>query len=424
MQIKRKIVIHTNGSFGDINPYLSIAIIFKKRGYFVVMATSDIYRNYIENFNIKFEEVAPSMKDFENNEDDLKKSMEFRSGSKFLLKKIIFPSISKTFADLFNICKDADLLINHSNCFIGPMVAKKLNLLWVSCVLFPVVYLSKFDPSVISNNRILMNIPKCGILINSFFNYLAKNYFYDCSKILNEFKKEIGIYNNTNPIFDDIHSPFLCLSLFSNTFAKNQKDWPKNSLTTGFCFLDEKEIEDEKLNHFLVENKKPILFTLGSSVVKVPGDFYKIAIKVIEKNNLPAVFLIGNKHKIDIPQHLKKTIYCTNYLPFNQIIKECSLIVNQCGIGTMGQILRHGIPNLGVPHLFDQFDNAYRCKKMGVGDFLLNTELSEQTLNIKINNILNNDSFSNKAKEVSNIISNEHGNEKTVDAILKFLESI
>ena len=151
----------------------------------------------------------------------------------------------------------------------------------------------------------------------------------------------MGIYNNSNPIFEDIHSPYLCLSLFSNTFAKKQKDWPKNSLTTGFCFLDEKEIEDEKLNHFLEYNKKPILFTLGTSVVNVPGDFYKIAIKVIGKNNLPAIFLIGNKHKIDIPQHLNGTIFCTNYLPFNQIIKECSLIVNQCGIGTIGQILRH-----------------------------------------------------------------------------------
>ena len=177
MQTKKKIVIHTNGSFGDINPYISIAINLKKSGYAVVIASSDIYRNYIESFKVQFEEVAPSLKDFENNEDDLKKSMDFRSGSKFLLKKIIFPSIHKTFEDLFKICKDADLLINHSTCFIGPMVAKKLNLLWISGVLSPLVYLSKFDPSVISNNRILMKIPECGILINSFFNYLAKNIF-------------------------------------------------------------------------------------------------------------------------------------------------------------------------------------------------------------------------------------------------------
>ena len=57
-----------------------------------------------------------------------------------------------------------------------------------------------------------------------------------------------------------------------------------------------------------------------------------------------------------------------------------------------------------------------------MGDFLLNTELSEQTLNNKINHILNNNSFYNKATEVSNVISNECGNEKNVDKILKILE--
>ncbi|MDQ3920682.1 MAG: glycosyltransferase, partial [Acidobacteriota bacterium] len=39
-----KIVISTFGSFGDVHPYIAVALELKRRGHRPVIATSEIYR--------------------------------------------------------------------------------------------------------------------------------------------------------------------------------------------------------------------------------------------------------------------------------------------------------------------------------------------------------------------------------------------
>ena len=60
MQSKR-ILLSTFGSFGDIHPYLAIALELKARGHHPVVATSEVYREKIELRGIAFHPVSPDM---------------------------------------------------------------------------------------------------------------------------------------------------------------------------------------------------------------------------------------------------------------------------------------------------------------------------------------------------------------------------
>ena len=60
MQGKR-IVLSTFGSFGDIHPYVAIALELKARGHQPVIATSEIYREKMETVGLEFFPVRPDM---------------------------------------------------------------------------------------------------------------------------------------------------------------------------------------------------------------------------------------------------------------------------------------------------------------------------------------------------------------------------
>src|SRR5207248_11724230 len=64
MQGKR-IVISTFGSFGDIHPYVSIALELKARGHTPVIATSEIYREKMDAIGIEFHSVRPDMHSYD-----------------------------------------------------------------------------------------------------------------------------------------------------------------------------------------------------------------------------------------------------------------------------------------------------------------------------------------------------------------------
>ena len=79
-------------------------------------------------------------------------------------------------------------------------------------------------------------------------------------------------------LFDAKHSPDLVLALFSRVLGVEQKDWPQNTLITGFCFYDAdagNAALPAQLEEFLQAGQAPVVFTLGSAAVLAAGKFYE-----------------------------------------------------------------------------------------------------------------------------------------------------
>jgi hypothetical protein len=56
---RRRIVLPTFGSLGDLHPYLAVALGLQARGHDAVIATSGYYRQKIETLGIGFRAVRP-----------------------------------------------------------------------------------------------------------------------------------------------------------------------------------------------------------------------------------------------------------------------------------------------------------------------------------------------------------------------------
>lgn len=69
-------------------------------------------------------------------------------------------------------------------------------------------------------------------------------------------------------------------------------------------------------------------------------------------------------------------------------------------IGTQ-EAIYHGVPIIGIPIYGDQFNNLLQIQHAGLGKLLQFHDINEHTLQEMLNEVLTNDTFKLKAKEMS-----------------------
>jgi UDP:flavonoid glycosyltransferase YjiC (YdhE family) len=212
------------------------------------------------------------------------------------------------------------------------------------------------------------------------------------------------------------------LSLFSQLLTEIQPDFPPNTIITGFPFYDRKDEQPPapELLRFLDEGEPPILFTLGSSMVWIAKDFYRVSIEVAQKLGKRALLLIGDKR--NLPQtKLPDGIAAFDYAPHGLVMSRASVNVHQGGVGTTGQALRAGQPMLVVPFGQDQPDNARRCVRLGVGRKLSPARFTASRVVDELSELLDNPAYREQAAKIGRRVKEENGTKRACDAIEQVL---
>ena len=109
-----RIVISTFGSFGDIHPYVAIALELKARGHAPVIATSEVYREKMDALSINFHSVRPPMPSLDDPEEVgkvIEGVMDPRVGGEKVMEMLL-PYLRDIYEDLDAATEGADLLVN------------------------------------------------------------------------------------------------------------------------------------------------------------------------------------------------------------------------------------------------------------------------------------------------------------------------
>jgi UDP:flavonoid glycosyltransferase YjiC (YdhE family) len=235
-----------------------------------------------------------------------------------------------------------------------------------------------------------------------------------------ELRRELGLPKGKNPIFDAKHSPYLVLALFSRVLGVEQKDWPENTLITGFCFYDAdagNAALPEQLENFLAAGDAPVVFTLGSAAVLAAGDFYENSAKAAKKLGVRAVLLIGADARNRPKEELPDSICVAEYAPYSKLFPRVSLAVHQGGVGTTAQCLRAGRPMLIMPYSHDQPDNARRMKRMGVARVIQRSSYKPWRVARRVRAMLAEPEFEERARVAAEEVAREDGVKTACDAL-------
>jgi len=427
MSTGKRIVLSSFGSFGDIHPYIAIALELKARGHSVVIATSEVYREKMAALGIELHPVRPNLPSYDEPDELSRLSVELmkpRGGTEKVIE-LLTPNLREVYEDLDAAVAGADLLLTHPLPLVGPIVAQKRGLPWVSSVLAPISFFSAYDPPVLAQMPALYHLQRRSVALSRLLYRIASHRLEDLMQPVYRLRAELGLPRGAQPLLAGQHSPALVLALFSSVLAKPQPDWPPNTRVTGFAFYDRRDFFGEtemqqQLEEFLDAGPRPIVFTLGSSAFWVAKDFYRDSIKAAQALGQRALLLIG--HARNLPTgSLPEGVAAFEYAPFGQVLPRALAIVHQGGVGTTGQGLRSGRPVLVVPHAHDQFDNAARVVRLGCGRMIARPRYNARNTTRELEAILGNQDYFANAAEVARQVQNENGARAAVDAIEEIL---
>jgi UDP:flavonoid glycosyltransferase YjiC (YdhE family) len=168
------------------------------------------------------------------------------------------------------------------------------------------------------------------------------------------------------------------------------------------------------LERFLNEGSPPVVFTLGSSAVQQPGNFYHESLAAISRLGCRAVMLVGNN---SLPEILPAGTVVFPYAPFSKIFPRAAVIVHQGGIGTCAQALVAGRPMLVVPFAFDQPDNAARLQRLGVARVIPRKRYTAREVYSELGQLLTEPACIASAAAAARKIGEENGVRAASDAI-------
>ena len=363
--------------------------------------------------------------DTETASELIRRVSDARWGPSYLFRELLVPHLRETYADTLAAVRadgGADLLVSHQVPLTAPLVAEKTGIKWISSVLFPIAFASAYDPPTPPQLPALRTLATTHPLVARTLFGLGKWTTKSWVEPIQQLRKELGLPPKGNPIFEGQHSPNLVLALFSKLLAQIQPDFPPNTIITGFPFYDRKDGQppSPELLRFLDEGEPPILFTLGSSLVWIAKDFYRVSIEAAQKLGRRALLLIGDER--NLPQRkLPDGMAAFDYAPHSLVMPRASVIVHQGGIGTAGQALRAGQPMLIVPYGQDQPDNARRCMRLGTGRMLSPSCFTVPRVVSELLELLNNPTYRQQASIVGQRVREENGTKTACDAIEQVL---
>ncbi|MBM3803711.1 MAG: glycosyltransferase family 1 protein [Acidimicrobiia bacterium] len=404
-----RIVLTSWGSYGDINPYVGLALALKARGHEPVLACPAYYQGLAASEGIAFHTVRPNIDP--GNSEIVSRVMHPRRGPEVILRELMLPSVEDAYEDLSEAAVGADLLVSHPISFAAPLLASTTGIPWVSCVLAPVSFFSKHDFPVLPFAPFLKRLEHLGPWAGPLLSRLARHSTRSWSDPVYRFRAKLGLPRGGDPIYEGQHSTDLVLVLFPGVLAKPQPDWPANVQVCGRIPFDGahgKSLSAE-LEQFLAKGPAPVVFTLGSSAVMVAGEFYTQSLAAVEELGIRAVMLVGAEGMKRLAGRGSTNVSIVDAAPHSQLFPRAAVIVQQCGIGTLGQALSAGRPILAVPFANDQPDNAHRAEQLGVARVVYPRHYRAQRIVRELGQLLNEAKYEENGKKVGAQVREEDG---------------
>jgi rhamnosyltransferase subunit B len=409
---EKTILLCTIGSAGDVNPFIGIGQQLKKRGFRVVLITSQYFESQARSVGLEFFGLG-NAEDYQAiiNDPDL---WSPDKGFKVFADRVVFPIMEPAYEIIAGFDPSKTILVAQGQFFAAHIAYEKLGFSFITVHLQPAAIRSihefpllpvKLPPLLIRGLFSLID----ALLLDKLF---APN--------INRFRQRLNL-PAINKIFGGwMHSPQKNLGLFPDWFAQPQPDWPPQTQLTSFVYYDKQNGNEElpkELETFLSAGSAPIIFTAGTAM-KHADQFFLDCIEACQLLGQRGILLTG--HPEQLPSELPQGIQHFAYLPFSEALPRALALVHHGGIGTTAQALAAGIPQVIRPMAHDQPDTAARVEKLGIGATLSPKKFNAASLAEKLNLLITSQAVLERCKSYAEKIHPEQALNDTCAIIEDF----
>uniref|UniRef100_A0A8B9H557 UDP glucuronosyltransferase 5 family, polypeptide D1 n=1 Tax=Astyanax mexicanus TaxID=7994 RepID=A0A8B9H557_ASTMX len=144
-----------------------------------------------------------------------------------------------------------------------------------------------------------------------------------------------------------------------------------------------------------------IIMSLGTAVDSLPADLVQEIAAVFSKLPQKVIW----RHLGAKPSTLGNNTLLVDWMPQNDLLghPKIKAFVAHGGTNGVQEAIYHGVPVLGIPLFFDQFDNLLRIQAKGAAKILELSQLNGQTFEQMILEILNDESYRMNMQRLSRL---------------------
>lgn len=400
-------VLQTFGSAGDVYPMMGLALELQQRGHDVTLATNDHFAAIAAEYEVPFFALGTDAEyqSCINHPDLWHPQKSFRH---------VFTNLQPILRTQYQMLADLAQrgpLVSLTSCFgFGALLAQEsLGIPAITVHLQPAVLWSDYDPPALAG----MVGPRW---FKSLMFRIGERFFLDpvVCPFLNAWRKELGLapMRQTARYW---HSRQGVLCLFPEWFAAPQPDWPQPLLQADFPLWNpgsDRALPAE-IERFLEQGSAPLVFTPGTAN-RHAAKFFHAAAEACRVLKRRAIFLTSFSEQLPPPS---ADILHVPYVALDRVLPRAAGFVHHGGIGSTSQALLAGVPQVLMPLAHDQFDNAQRVTRLGVGLGLPASKFTASRLMLCLSRLLDDSRVVTRCQEVAALARQSRGLTRAADLI-------
>ncbi|KAH8280821.1 hypothetical protein KR054_000254, partial [Drosophila jambulina] len=217
---------------------------------------------------------------------------------------------------------------------------------------------------------------------------------------LRVFKKFFGY---SAEMQDELRSRFSLILINSHFSMGRVRSNVPNLIEVGGMHLSETpEPCDEQLQRFMDEAEHGVIFfSMGLDILVkyLPDNMQQPLLQAFSRLKQRVVW----KSEFSTISNNSDNIYVIARAPQRHILAHPNLrlFINHGGLLSVMEAIHSGVPMLGLPLFFDQFNNLHRVKQAGMAKVLDANNLDADTLTNTIQELLESSNYALRAKEMS-----------------------
>jgi UDP:flavonoid glycosyltransferase YjiC (YdhE family) len=332
-----RFLVAVQGSYGDVNPCLEIALAMRQRGHEAFFITSEFYGPLLKRHGFDYQATI-------SREEHLRITSHPDYNHRYKCYKyaaceLVFNPMRREYQAIADHYEPGGTALLVLGMTLGSRIAHdKLGIPLVTLAHFPQWMYSVEEPFGVNGHRAL---PIWGRKL------LRAAMMWRLASVGgpegNRFRSELGLKPIHSGYMKWMFSPQLVLGLFPDWYARPKDDWPSNVHLAGFPNREAADTDelDPEAERFLQAGEPPLVIN-ALSAFHGALDFFRTSVAALRRMKRRAILLSQFDH--NIPTDLPPEIRHFRYLPHGALLPRAAGIVHQGGIGTTFKALRAGIP--------------------------------------------------------------------------------